>query len=65
MIRTEVDREMKKLVAKLWRCDITVNHSWERHRAEGETYWECRLCGIRHFGAEPPEGNAGVFGSPN
>jgi hypothetical protein len=52
-----------RFVAKLVRCRLLVNHRWERHRTEGETYWECRLCGKRHFGEEPPEGDIRVFAS--
>jgi len=52
---------MKRFVAKLVRCRLLVNHRWEGHRAEGETYWECRTCGKRYFGEEPPKGDVGVF----
>jgi hypothetical protein len=46
---------------KLLRCKIANSHRWERHRAEGETYWQCRTCGKRYFGQEPPEGDMRVF----
>jgi hypothetical protein len=48
-------------VEKLVRCRLLAAHRWERHRAEGETYWECRTCGKRYFGDEPPEGDDSVF----
>jgi hypothetical protein len=56
---------VNRFVAKLVRCRLLVNHRWVRHRAEGETYWECPLCGKRYFGEEPPEGDASVFASSN
>jgi hypothetical protein len=55
---------VNRFVAKLVRCRLLVDHRWERHRAEGETYWECRTCGKRFFGEEPPEGEPGAFAVP-
>jgi hypothetical protein len=46
---------VRKTLAKVFRCKLVNVHDWRPLRIDGELAWECRICGERYRGPEPPK----------
>jgi hypothetical protein len=45
---------VRKMLAKFFRCKLVATHDWRALRIDGEQAWECRICGERYAGTQPP-----------
>jgi hypothetical protein len=46
---------VRTTLAKITRCKLLNSHDWKPIRVDGEQAWECRLCGERYSGPQPPK----------